>query len=190
MGRGPKGRPDMRRSGRRAPSIPGRTRALPGPTGRCSPWAWCSAEYPTPTFRRSSVGTSCVLLVPCSRTPPPERPSRSEQQTCAASVPLAKWERGMRELRVPAASGAVSKKGGEAAHQGTACQVITNSSSPVCHCASRNGICGPRCYLLVEALSPLRLHRPFSPGQNFCLVVSAQYRESFGMSCHKGTLKP
>jgi hypothetical protein len=28
------------------------------------------------------------------------------------------------------------------------------------------------------------------PGQNFCLVVSAQYRESFGMSCHKGTLRP
>ena len=32
-------------------------------------------------------------------------------------------------------------------------------------------------------------HSPH-PGQDFCFVVSAQYRESFGMSCHKGILRP
>ena len=32
--------------------------------------------------------------------------------------------------------------------------------------------------------------RPRPRGYHFCLVVSAQYRESFGMSSHKGTLRP
>ena len=45
---------------------------------------------------------------------------------------------------------------------------------------------------LYPIASAVTLHQGIlpDPGQYFCLVVSAQYRESFGMSCHKGTLRP
>ena len=61
----------------------------------------------------------------------------------------------------------------------------------------RQRYCSERCReawfacLLVEVLSAGRYTDilPY-PSQSFCLVVSTQYRESFGMSCHKGTLRP
>jgi hypothetical protein len=38
--------------------------------------------------------------------------------------------------------------------------------------------------------SRVEARQPVAPAQTFCLVLSAQYGESFGISCHRGSLRP